>query len=270
MTNQQIACIYYEQWTNCYTVINNDYAYLFFDLGLYRMLPITGKDDTIQVLMNYKSQDNNGLPNTKEIDTLNSIGRALIEALSNNFTITYIGYLASNGVCGFYFCASTSNEAVQYIKQVMMSFSDYEYSVHLIETDCWKTYTDCFFPAYQMSELMQNGMVVARLEKGGDSLVKPRPVYHGFRFRKQSDRENFVSAVREEGFVVDSDSNDLENNESPFRLELSRTDEVDCKSVNKYTSYLWNLSYRHYGIYEGWVTQGFNDLSENDEFHRMV
>lgn len=261
MTSNQNPSIYYAQWTDCYTVFDGkDMAYLFFDLGLYRMIPIVGKDDTLQILVNYISPKDDGLPEKMDINNFNSMGQKLYDILSKEFEISYIGYLASNGVCGFYFCAKASNNQKSFIDEVMISFSEYEYAVYLIENDCWNAYTGCFFPAYQTSELIQNGMVVARFEKDGDTLVTPRPVYHGFRFRTQSDRESFIAVVREEGFHVDSISeNTLENKDAPFRLELSRTDTIDRKSVNECTSYLWKIAYQHFGICEGWYAQGFHE-----------
>ena len=261
MTSNQNSNIYYPQWTECHTVFDGkDMAYLFFDLGLYRMIPVVGKDDTLQILVNYKPSEEDGLPQKKDIDTFNCMGQVLNETLNKDFNISYIGYLASNSVCGFYFCIATSNGITQNIKLAMASFTEFEYNLYLLENDCWKAYTDCFFPAYQTSELIQNGMVAARLEKGGDTLVIPRPVYHGLRFRTQSDRENFITTVSSEGFRVVScvEEKDLDNKEWPYHLEISRIDKVDRKTLSEYTSFLWNIAYGNYGLYEGWDTQGIS------------
>ena len=259
----QNPSIYYEQWTDCYTIFDNkDMAYLFFDLGFQRMLPIADKPNTLQVLVNYKSLNDNGLPDSKEIDIFKSIGLALSEVLHKELNASYIGYLASNDFCGFYFCVNVSSTQKQFIDEVMVVFSEYKYTVHLIENDRWGAYTGCFFPAYQLSEEIQNGIVVTQLENGGDTLDTPRPVFHGFRFRKQSDRANFITTVQVEGFHVEHDievEENLENQEYPFRLEISLMDTVDRKTLSDYTSFLWKIAYRNYGLYDGWDT---HEISE--------
>ena len=254
----QNSKIYYAQWTGCSTIFDNkDMAYMFFDLGWYRMLPVVGKDDTLQILVPYKSSNDHGLPDSGDITTFNKLGDVLNETLNNEFDISFIGYLASNDVCGFYFCVGASDKLKNSVDQMMTHFPEHEYTLHLIENDCWEAYTSCFFPAYQLSENIQNGMAVARLEKGGDTLDTPRPVYHGFRFRKQLYREKFIAMVCENGFHVlqDIEEENLDNEEYPFNLEISRTDKVDRNSLSEYTSFLWDIAYQNYGLYEGWNTQ---------------
>jgi len=61
------------------------------------------------------------------------------------------------------------------------------------------------------------------------------------------------------GPVITSSSNNLIGINTGFRLELSRTDTIDRKSVNECTSYLWEIAYQHFGICEGWYAQGFHE-----------
>jgi len=63
MTHKHNSTIYYPQWTSCHTVFDGkDMAYLFFDLGLHRIIPVPGNDNTLQILVNYTSRNENGLP----------------------------------------------------------------------------------------------------------------------------------------------------------------------------------------------------------------
>lgn len=245
---------HYKQWTNCYTLLGDDYSLLSFDLGLHRLLPREDQNNVLQVLVRIKSPDENGLPEKEEAELLDKMGQAIFAEFDRLFEISYVGFLASDKVCGFYFCVDTVFDQDNHVDRAMESFPDYEYQVNILEDDQWKVYTECFFPGFQRSELIQHSMVVTRLEEDHDPLAVPRKVEHWCYFRKPEDRAAFMEKIREENFHIEDTSEDLEQEHWPYGVRFSRPDKVDRETVFQFTMYLWDLAYQFYGNYDGWET----------------
>ena len=245
---------YYPQWATCYAMLGDDFSCVSVDLGYLRMLPVSGKRNTFRVTIALQTPNEVGLPDNDEKANLDKIGHALNESINSKIDASYVGFIASNQDAGFYFCMESNSIQKQAIDNVICQFPGYMGEVFMIEEDNWSIYTACLYPAHQHYEMIKHSAVVTRLEKGGDPLTKPRQVDHWIYFRDVSDRVRFIEKVREEGFQIDNCSEDFQDEEWPYCLQISRTDMVDRQSLFKYTSYLWNLAYEHYGNYDGWGT----------------
>ena len=244
---------YYRQWATCYAMLGDDFSYVSIDLGYLRLLPIPEKGNTLRVLVSLTAPKEDGLPGTNEKIVLDKIGQALNESINAVIDASYVGFIASDKQCGFYFCIGSIFMQEQAIYETMLHFPEYQYETYVIEDDNWDVYTGCLFPSYQHYELVQHSSVITQLEEGGDPLTKPRSVDHWFYFRNESDRENFIESVCREGFHIEEYYEDHPG-EWPFGVQISRVDLVDRQNLFKYAPHLWNLAYEHYGNYDGWET----------------
>jgi hypothetical protein len=219
------------------------------------MLPMPEKGNTLLIQIALQSYDENGFPDD-EAAILEQIGNALSVSLDTETDASYVGFIAGGQMCTFCFCIGLASAPEHFILETMQQFSEYEYAgSNLLEDDNWDIYTGGLFPAHQYYERINDSAVVTRFEEGGDPLTKPRTVDHWCYFRNESDRTRFIEIVRQEGFHVEGYHDDG-SGEFTFGVQLSRVDLVDRENLFKYTSYLWNLAYEHYGDYDGWGALG--------------
>ena len=244
---------YHQQWATCYATVGDHFSHVLIDLGYLRLLPMPDKRNTLMVAVLCNTSDEDGLPNDEEIAVLTRIGEVLDDSLNTSIDAAYVGFIASDKQCRFCFCTESASTHEQIISEALKQFPEYRHESHVLEDDNWDIYTECLFDVHQHYECIQHSTVVTRFEEDGDSLTTPRPVDHWFYFRKESDRARFIERVGKEGFQIQNcDSDDGQDGEFPFVVNVSRMDSVDLQSVFKYTSFLWNIAYEHYGIYDGW------------------
>jgi len=245
---------YYQQWATCYATVGEHFSHVLIDLGYLRLLPIPDKRHTLMVVLFLQAPNEDSLPNDDEAAVLTRIGDVLNDSLNTSIDASYVGFIASDNQCRFCFCTGTTSTHEQTVSHVMSQFPEYRYASHVIEDDDWDIYTEGLFHVHQHYECIKHSAVITRFEEHGDPLTKPRPVDHWFYFRNESDRTLFVEKICKEGFQIEGDYPEdfQDNGEFPFGVNISRVDSVDRQNVFEYTSFLWNLAYEHYGIYDGW------------------
>ena len=103
-------------------------------------------------------------------------------------------------------------------------------------------------------EFMQNQKVILALQKGGDKLIKARPVDHWFYFKTELDRSCFITYAIKQQFKIVAKEKNANLVKAPFKLHLSRTDKVDAASISRITLELRKQVKLCNGEYDGWET----------------
>ena len=140
--------IYYQEWAKCFTMLGEDFSYVSIDLGYLRLLPIPKQENTLRVLVSLTNPQDGGLPAADERIVLDQVGQALNESINAVTDSSYVGIIASNKQCRFYFCIGGTPIQVQTINETMQQFPEYQPEVFIIEDDNWDIYTGCLFPAH--------------------------------------------------------------------------------------------------------------------------
>lgn len=118
-------------------------------------------------------------------------------------------------------------------------------------SSCQKKETNNFEDRKQ-AEIEANKKTIKALIDQGDKLSTVREVFHWIYFKNEKDKNNYLTEVLAEGFVLVS-SNKIDD-KFPYQLQIKRIDKVDENSVNEYVIYLWGKAIEYNGDYDGWET----------------
>ncbi len=102
-------------------------------------------------------------------------------------------------------------------------------------------------------EFIQNQKVIAKLFEAGDKLEKPRQVDHWIYFSSEKDRECFIGYAVQNKFKIERKEK-TGNKTNDLKLQISRTDKVDMKSITSITMLLRKEAAKCNGHYDGWET----------------
>lgn len=217
-----------------------------------------GKINSQQTLFWFSLKMNNpredGLSSQEEFDILLKFEESLNNYIANNSDGIYVGRLTTDGRRDFYVYVSNSDKLVSNISQLMQDFSEYQYALKSINDPDWEQYFNFLYPnPHELQKIMNRG-VVAQLEKNGDSLTKPRMVFHWIYFRTAESMNEYIKQIIDWGYKVDNTANDKSLGEYPFVLSISRTDSVDYHNIDAHILPLWELAKKNNANYDGWET----------------
>ena len=243
-----------EDWAVYFCTVNEDeIGSALVDLGFANIAPIESKSHliTITTFMNNPTED--GLSSNEENDLLNQIEDYFIESIVEELDASYVGRLKYDGKILSYFYSGKTENVQNTIKKIEQKFPNYRFEQSFKEERNWRAYFEVLYPSPFEMQVIQNGRVIENLEKHGDNLEKERQVDHWIYFKSETDRENFISSIKGNGFEI-MEKETLSSGDSPFSLQLSRIDKVDYENVNEYVMYLWQEAQQFNADYDGWET----------------
>ena len=243
-----------EDWAIYFAPVNEDQlGSVLVDLGFNNIAPIESKSNliTITTFMNNPTED--GLSSAEESSLLNQIEDYFIDLIVSKYNAVYPGRLKyDNKILSYFYCANT-NDFENIFTEIKSHYPTYRFEYSVKEEKNWRAYFEVLYPSPFEMQVIQNGRVIENLQKHGDKLEKERPVDHWIYFKSETDRENFLNAIKEMNFEIES-KDETSSGESPFSLQLSRIDKADYESVNEYVMYLWQEAQEFNGDYDGWET----------------
>lgn len=243
-----------EDWAVYFSTVNEDQiGSVLVDLGFNIIAPIKSKTQltTVTTFMNNPAED--GLSSADENDLLNQIEDDFIEAIVNQLGADYVGRLKYGGKILSYFYSENTEGVENAFAKVERKYPKCRFEYKTKEEKNWRAYFEVLYPSPFEMQIIQNGRVIENLERHGDALEKEREVEHWIYFKTESERENFLESIRNDGFeIVKKDKTSF--GESPFSVQLSRIDKVDIESVNQYVMRLWQKTQEFKGDYDGWET----------------
>ena len=242
-----------EDWDFYFSNVNNTISSFYVDLGLSKIAPVKDKSNLVWVSLKMNRPQEDGLSSNEEFDTLSAIEDRLQEFLKKYSSI-YSGRLTTNGNRDFYFYMSDTTLYDKTISEAMVAFPSYVYDFGIKEDTEWNSYLDFIYPNARQFQSIQNRRVVDNLEKNGDPLTKARPVDHWIYFKTENDRANFLAEIEHLKFDIISKDEKTSFGDFPYKLHISRIDNVDSASVDDYVLDLRELANECNGDYDGWET----------------
>lgn len=136
----------------------------------------------------------------------------------------------------------------------MNQFQDYEFDCGWKPDANWTHYVEVLYPSEEDRQRMENRKVLDVLEQKGDTLQRPRDVWHWVYFGTDADREQFHSAVIALQYRLESKP-DREDSHSPKGICIVRFQSLKPTELDDAVIQLFRLAKKYCGDYDGWETQ---------------
>ena len=243
-----------EDWDFYFCTVDHQPASIFLDLGIRESVPVAGREDLVWLRLYMKSPREDGMSGKEEYDALVELEDALGTALSTHSDrLQLVGRNTSDGTRDFYYYADNGTWAEATISSAMVQFPTYEFEVGSRHDPNWDAYLEFLYPSERDMQMIQNGRVLAVLERDGDQHDVVRSVSHWVYFDGAAARERFVVDVSAKGFKEVSRCDDA-SPPRPYGVTVSGETDVNYKSINNVTLQLFDLAKEHGGEYDGWET----------------
>jgi uncharacterized protein (TIGR01619 family) len=254
LTTNSIAQSYQSNWDTYVMEVNKKPVSIIVDLGIAQKAPLKERPFAILVRTRLNNPDSNGLPREEENDVLNQFEDSLVLNLEKKSGAVYAGRFTQRGLREFYFYALDTLDYLQNVSAALKAFSNYQWLCMAKLDKNWTNYFEVLYPPPKEMEKIQNRRVIDQLRQNGDALNTSRKIDHFLFFKTKISRDEFLRALKQNGFTIEEMTDDLANITWPYSLQLSRNDLPDYINMDKVTLYLWELAQKHKGKYDGWKT----------------
>jgi hypothetical protein len=197
---------------------------------------------------------NEGLPVKAGLGFLNKISdtiKNIIDLKLKNIAAGTFTYQCER--IDYYYLADTTGIRKLLGSAYELNFPEYEYSISIRNDKEWNGYLTFLYPNEVSYEYMVNQKVLTNLTNEGDDLSEGRKVDHWLFFKTDSDRSKFIAYAEKQKFKIESE-NVAKESKLKYPLQISRTDNVDIKSISAITMALRKKAKELNGEYDGWET----------------
>ena len=246
---------YQPDWTFYFSNVNDKLSSIATDLNLVAIAPVKGQENVIYVSITMPNPQDNGLSSNHDADELWEIEDALINRLNEKkLNYTFVGRLTSDGYRDLYFFGESTVLIEKEVASAMTAFPNFKFDFgHKVDKG-WSGYFDFLYPLPRQLQVIQNRRVVEQLEKNGDSLTKPREVFHWIYFKTKDELNQFENYTSSLGFETKNKGETKQLEQYQFVISISRVDKVGYGDIDEYTLDLWQKASELNGDYDGWET----------------
>jgi uncharacterized protein (TIGR01619 family) len=243
-----------ENWDSYFCNVNGVLASIFLNLELRNSSPDSKKPNLLWVWVYMKSPRHDGLSSSEEFKILSAIEDQLTSMMARKFDALFCGRITTDGRREFYYYAPRPAELDPALEEMLQQFQGYEFDCGCKEDSGWTQYLDVLFPSEENRQRMENRKLLEVLQKEGDTLERPRDVWHWIYFQTETDREKFLSAITPLEYRLQSRS-EVEDREYPKGICIVRFQSVKLAEINDAVIELFRFAQYHNGDYDGWETE---------------
>lgn len=255
-----------ENWDVYMAQYENKPGSILLNLSLKSIAPIKTLQFVVISGVSFRNCDSIGMPDKRELTNLYRISdsvQAIVNSSVKNNLVGSFTYLCQR--LDYFYVNDTTGLRQKLTTLYKTKFPLYIPYINIKEDKNWTTYLNFLYPNEATMEFMQNQKVISALQKGGDKLVKARPVDHWLYFKTEADRNCFITYATKQQFKIVAEEKTANLIKAPFKLHLSRTDKVDAASISRITLELKKQANQCNGEYDGWETFVVKQL-----FHHVI
>jgi hypothetical protein len=195
-----------------------------------------------------------GFPTKSQFPELYEIADSVDKILSTNTKSVHAGtFTYQCERLDYYYVKDTSTVRLNLYNLYTSAFPKYKSYINIKEDKSWEAYLKFLYPNEETYEYMSNQKIVLKLQEAGDKLEKPRKVDHWLYFKTEASLNCILAYLKTNHFEIENKEKD-NSSDSPFKLQISRTDKVDLDSITQITLELRKQALKCNGDYDGWET----------------
>lgn len=243
-----------DNWDFYFCTVDEKPASIFLDLGIASEAPMRAFPDMAYVRLHIRKPEPNGMPNREESEVLRVIEDSLVADLCLGGKAVYVGRSTCDGCRDLFFYTMPASGWEGRVRQLMSSFSDYEFEAEARNEPDWQTYRDFLYPEDTERQQMWNSRVCESLQRAGDDLTQEREINHWAYFPDSASRDVFIEGAAKMGFTARSTTNPEKEGDS-FGVQVSRSDVPSFQGIDHIVRPLFTLAKDAGGDYDGWETE---------------
>jgi uncharacterized protein (TIGR01619 family) len=252
---------YQQDWDVYFCYLEDAPAFISVDLGYFDFAPLSDKPHLIEVAVSLLTSTSDGFPENEEWEKLEAIEDMLVHSFEEKLEATFVGKTLNNGRRGLYFYSGDTLLVEQMVDELREHFTEYTFEYQIQEDPNWEIYFEYLYPDEDSLLRIQNNKMLRLLEEQGDQAYIPRQINYTLYFRSTQDRASVIKEVVTHGFTVEEESEYMDDDETPYKLELTRESKADEETIYLVTEMLQELAQKYDGEFDGWETQV---ILEND------
>ncbi len=235
-----------DNWNTYFTSIDDKPASVLLDMNPWDDGDLDKFVRLYRLSVSLKEPNENGLTTNQEADALYAIEDSINDALSGHYR--FVGRITTAGKRDFYYYTELPDES-ELASLVVKPLERYSYTiVRVEETNLGDFHREVLYPNAKERQRIANRLLADRLRELGDDLESPRTVNHWIYFDSTEQRNRFKHIVHKVGFRIEEEPDE----EQPYKLRISRTDDVHFHAISEVTDYLVDAAEQCHGDYDGW------------------
>lgn len=196
----------------------------------------------------------NGIPDTKEIDSLEDMLGATGNYMLGVSPILLAGTFTYN--CerlNYYYVKDTSNIRHAINRMYYRNFPNYNFILQMKSDPLWNAYTKFLYPNDTVQNMIENNKILTSLLNSGDSLKGDRTITIGASFASVAVRDSFKNAINSMGYKIEREGKLTQKNAlNPEYITLTKIGPVKADSINNMTFEIKKYVNRFNGDYLQW------------------
>ena len=241
-----------DDWDFYFSNVNDVLSSLMVNLSAIRRAPDASKPWLLWVWVHMLDPRDDGLSSEAEAPFLFKIEDRLKECLTFPCGAELLGRITGGKRREFYYYAANPEGFESAVKTAMADFAGYRFDCGNQPDLEWRQYKDVLYPFPSQLQIIHNRRVLDALQEKGDDHEVARIVDHAIYFRSSGERTAFANAAVRSGFRVQHESEDTKSRDTPFFLNLTRSDQVTADHINAVVAELIELAEKFGGEYDGW------------------
>lgn len=212
------------------------------------------KNHVIIVSLLLFTENNKGMPSYTEAKQLDTLENRLVQVLSENLNASYAGRYTQNGKRDYFFYTGDTARYRQLVFNNLGAYALGRWNMMAKRDEKLDNYFNVLHPSQKEMQRIYNRRMLDRLTEAGDQPSAPRKIDHFIFFKNERDRKQFARAAQDNGFVIENGGEEKGIKDRPYSLQISKIDKTERAGIDKVSLYVWELSLKYSGRYDGWET----------------
>lgn len=230
------------------------------DFAAVEDAPTPSLSQSVRVVVDLKSPDENGLAPVAETEELADLERSWADSLGEMPGARFVGACTTAGRHELFFYAKSGRELEEALPPLLgeSAYSETK-EVEIKDDPEWSVYLDFLYPTERAVQQIENRRLCEVLAENGDPLDVVRRVDHWVRFNRESSGRLFLGLMAKQGFTVDGENEDAglfgPDERGKFFARFWREDALAAKGIDALILPLFDLAADNHGRYEGWEAE---------------
>lgn len=238
-------------WDFYQCFVNDKPASIYLNLGLASSAPLAKYPELFYLRIPMCQPRADGLSSQEEFDTLLQLEDTVVEVLTADNNMVYVGRLTSDGCRDLFFYSINDDIDEAALEDSLSAFADYAWEGGMNPDPDWETYFQLLMPSDEQLERIKNRRVCDAMADQGDAFTTPRAIIHWAYFATEPAALDYAGKARVAGYQV-LDVQQQDDEDDRYGVRVSNVGIPSHQQIDEFTLPLFHAAAELSGRYDGW------------------